>query len=121
MRFSLRVAVLSDDEALLDELRRACAGRGHSLVELVDVRWLPACDVLLLDLDDAFDRIDAVQFAHPATAIALVGDGPERMVAGYRVLDRAWVGDRLGDEVELTWIGIPARTGDEASLDKRVG
>jgi len=120
MIFSLRVAVLSGDPALVDELRRACDARAHSLLELVDLRWLPACDVLVLDLDDALDRIDAVQAAHPTTAIVLVGDG-ERSVGPFRVLDRNWVGDRLADALELTWIGIPARTGDDASLDKRVG
>jgi hypothetical protein len=118
---SLRIAVLSADAALLAELRRVCEARAHSLVELMDLRWLPACDVLLLDLDDAFDRVDAVQVAHPTTAIALVGDGAERAVGRFRVLDRTWVGDRLGDELELTWIGIPARTAGDASLDKRVG
>jgi hypothetical protein len=51
----------------------------------------------------------------------LVGDGSARSLNGYRVLNRAWVGDRLGDELELAYIGIPARTGDEAALDKRVG
>lgn len=121
MNFSLRVAVLSGDAALLAELRRACEARAHSLVELVELRWLPACDVLVLDLDDALDRIDAVQAAHPTTSIALVGDGGERSVGPFRVLDRDWAGDRLADALELTWIGIPARTGDDASLDKRVG
>ena len=121
MKFSLRIAVLSDDAELLAELRRVCETRAHSLLELVDLRWLPATDVLLLDADDAFDRADALQAARPATAIALIGDGSERAVGPYRVLDRAWVGERLGDELELTWIGIPARTGGEASLDERVG
>jgi hypothetical protein len=121
MNFSLRIAVLSDDAELLDELRRVCELRAHVLVELVDLRWLPAADVLLLDVDDAFERLDEVQAAHPATTIALVGDGGERSVDGYRVLDRTYVGDRLGDELELAWIGIPARTGGDASLDKRVG
>ena len=121
MSFSLRIAVLSDDAELLDRLRRECALRAHSLVELLDLRWLPASDVLVLDRDDAFDRVDEVRAAHPATTIALVGDGGERSVDGFRVLDRTWAGDKLGDELELTWIGIPATTGDDASLDKRVG
>jgi hypothetical protein len=121
MNFSLRIAVLSDDAALVDELRRVCELRAHSVVELVDLRWLPASDVVVLDTDDAFDRVDELQAAHPATTFALVGNGGERSVGGYRVLDRTWVGDKLGDELELAWLGIPARTGNEASLDKRVG
>jgi hypothetical protein len=121
MILSLRVGVLSADAALLAELRSVCDARAHSLLELVDLRWLPACDVLVLDLDDALDRIDAVQAAHPTTAIALVGDGAERSVGPFRVLDREWTGDQLGDALELTWIGIPARTGDDSALDKRVG
>ena len=121
MNFSLRIAVLSDDAELLDELRRVCALRAHSLVELVDLGWLPASDVLVLDSDDAFERLDEVQAAHPATTIVLVGDGGVRSVGVYRVLDRALAGERLGDELELAWIGIPARTGDDVSLDKRVG
>jgi hypothetical protein len=121
MNVSLRIAVLSADAQLLAELRRVCETRAHSLLELVDLRWLPACDVLLLDCADALERVDGVQAAHPTTSIALVGDGSDRSVAGYRVVDRAWTGDRLGDALELTWIGIPARTGDDASLDKRVG
>jgi alkylated DNA repair dioxygenase AlkB len=121
MNVSLRVAVLSADAALLAELRRVCEERAHSLVELHDLRWVPAADVLLLDADEAFERVDAVQAQHPATSIALVGDGSMRSVGRYRVLNRAWVGDRLGDELELAYIGIPARTGDDAALDKRVG
>ena len=121
MNFSLRIAVLSDDAELLDELRTVCAMRAHSLVELLDLRWLPAADVLLLDADDAFERADTVQAAHPTTSIVLVGDGGMRSVGAYRVLDRTWAGDRLGDELELAWIGIPARTGEDTSLDEQVG
>ena len=121
MNFSLRIAVLSEDAELLDRLRRVCAQRAHSLVELVDLRWLPASDVLLLNADDAFDRVDELRAAHPATTIAFVGEGRERSVDGYRVLARTWGDHKLGDELELAWIGIPARTGDDASLDKQVG
>jgi hypothetical protein len=121
MEFSLRIAVLSPDAALLAELRRVCEARSHSLVELLDLRWVPASDVVLLDLIDAFEVADAVQADHPTTSVALVGDGSARSLGGFRVLNRAWVGDRLGDELELAYIGIPARTGDEAALDKRVG
>ena len=121
MNFSLRIAVLSPDAGLLAELRRVCEARAHSLVELLDLRWVPASDVLLLDVVDAFSHADAVQAQHPTTSIALVGDGSARSVGGFRVLNRAWVGDRLGDELELAYIGIPARTGDEASLDQQVG
>jgi hypothetical protein len=62
-----------------------------------------------------------MQAVHPTTSIALVGDGSLRSAGGYRVLNRAWVGDRLGDELELAYIGIPAQTADDRSLDKRVG
>jgi hypothetical protein len=121
MNLSLRIAVLSRDAQLLAELRHVCEARAHSLVELLDLRWVPAADVLLLDLTDALERADAVQALHPATSIALVGDGSARSLGGYRVLNRAWVGDRLGDELELAYIGIPAQTADARSLDKRVG
>ena len=121
MNFSLRIAVSSRDAQLLAELRRVCEARAHSLVELLDLRWVPAADVLLLDGSDALEQAAAMQALHPATSIALVGDGSARSVGGYRVLNRAWVGDRLGDELELAYIGIPARTGDDASLDKKVG
>ena len=121
MNVSLRIAVLSTDAALLAELRRVCEARAHSLVELVDLRWVPASDVLLLDGVDAFSHADTVQAQHPATSIALVGDGSARSFGGFRVVNRAWVGDRLGDELELAYIGIPARTSDDAALDKRVG
>ena len=121
MNFSLRIAVLSQDAQLLAELRRVCEARTHSLVELVDLRFVPASDVLLLDIVDSFARADAVQAVHPTTAIVLVGDGSVRRVGSYRALNRAWVGDRLGDELELAYIGIPATTADDESLDKRVG
>jgi len=121
MNFSLRIAVLSEDAGLLAELRRVCEVRAHSLVELLDLRWVPASDVLLLDAADAVERVDAVQATHPATSVVLVGDGSARALGGFRVLDRAWAGDRLGDELELAYIGIPARTADDRALDKRVG
>jgi hypothetical protein len=121
MNVSLRISILSRDAQLLAELRRVCEARAHSLVELLDLRWVPASDVLLLDVADAPAHADAVHALHPTTSIALVGDGSARSVNGYRVLNRAWVGDRLGDELELAYIGIPARTGDDAALDKKVG
>jgi len=121
MNLSLRISVLSRDAQLLAELRHVCDARAHSLVELLDLRWVPASDVLLLDVADAFERASAVQAVHPAAAIVLVGDGSARRVGSYRVLNRAWVGDRLGDELELAYIGIPATTADDGSLDKRVG
>lgn len=121
MNVSLRIAVLSEDAQLLAELRRVCEVRAHSLVELLDLRWVPSSDVLVLDADDALERAHAVQVAQPATSVVLVGDGSVRDLDGFRVLDRAWVGDRLGDELELAYIGIPARTADDRSLDKRVG
>lgn len=121
MNFSLRIAVSSRDAQLLGELRRVCEARAHSLVELLDLRWVPAADVVLLDTDDALERADAAQAAHPTTSIVVVSDGSVRSVGAFRALNRAWVGDRLGDELELAYIGIPARTGDDASLDKKVG
>jgi hypothetical protein len=121
MNFSLRIAVLSRDAQLLAELRDICDARAHSLVELLDLRFVPASDVLLLDVVDAFSRADAVQAAHPTTALLLVGDGSVRRQGPYRVLNRSWVGERLGDELELAYIGIPATTADDGSLDKRVG
>ena len=121
MQFSLRISVLSEDAALLAELRRVCEARAHSLVELVDLRWLPASDVLVLDVADALERADAVQAAHPTTTVALVGDGAVRSVGRFRVLDRTWVDDKLADELELAYIGIPASTADDGALDQRVG
>jgi hypothetical protein len=121
MDFPLRIAVLSADAPLLDELRQVCEARAHSLVELVDLRWLPASDVLVLDVEDAFARADAVQAVHPTTAIVLVGDGAVRSAGAFRMLDRRWTGDRLGDELELAYIGIPASTAEDDSLDQQVG
>jgi hypothetical protein len=37
------------------------------------------------------------------------------------MLDRRWTGDRLGDELELAYIGIPASTAEDDSLDQQVG
>ena len=113
----LTVALLGgDDLRFRAELRQACEHQGHRLLEasrLRELRREPLPDVLLLDStagpEDVVDTALALGVVHPHMTIILVGDGSvaRRGIAGFRVLDRWRSGERLVDELELAWIGIP--------------
>jgi hypothetical protein len=107
--FSLTIAVLSDDDALRGELARSCAGRSHVVVELLrlrELRRVAAPDVLVLDVPDALAVARTVSAVQPHTTVVIVGEG--RSLEGFRVVDRWRTGNRLCDELELAYIGIPA-------------
>jgi hypothetical protein len=96
--FSLRIAVLGEDE----QLRRVCLARGHRLVEPEETP-----DVLA---------------AETAAGLLLVRDGPARpAIARFRVVARPCTDDRLADELELAYVGIPASVERSGALDQRVG
>jgi hypothetical protein len=115
---SLRIALLGGaDLRLRSELRQACRAAGHDLLEVTrlrDLRSQPVPDVVVLDSEAGPE--DAVQTAwvllrvHPELSIVLVADEPPpgRSLDGFRVVDRWRAGERLVDELELAWIGIPA-------------
>jgi hypothetical protein len=107
--FSLTIAVLSNDDGLRGELARSCSARSHIVVELLrlrELRRVAAPDVLVLDVPDGLAIARAVRAVQPHTVVVLVGEGPS--VDGFRVIDRWRTGDRLCDELELAYIGIPA-------------
>ena len=114
---SLSIALLSDDRQLRREIGTMCEQRGHRLLDasrLRDLRHLPLPDVVVVDsprgLDDAAETALAIRSVGPDVAIAVVADAPvpSRSVRGVRVIDRWRTGERIGDELELAWIGIPA-------------
>jgi hypothetical protein len=120
--FSLSITILSGDRRLRGELERICASRGHTLTAESRLRDLrrhgpgPGPDVLVLDLADGPDAnleiAGAIQLAHPETTIVLVSEAVPRirLLGGYRVVDRWRSGERIVDELELAFIGIPAVT-----------
>ena len=106
---SLTIVLLSIDDGLRGELARSCAARSHVVVELLrlrELRRVAAPDVLVLDVPDAVAVAHAVRAVQPHTAVVLVGEG--RSVDGFRVIDRWRAGNRLCDELELAYLGIPA-------------
>lgn len=119
--FSLSITILSGDPMLRRELERICASRGHVLTAASRLRDLRrdgrSPDVLVLDLaagpEENLPIANGLQSAHPETAVVLVADSEPRVRAlgGYRVVERWRSGERLVDELELAFIGIPPVTG----------
>lgn len=114
---SLTVALLGGtDIRLRAELARACERQGHRLLDVArlrDLRSHPVPDVLLLDSTsgpgDAVDTALALAVVHPHLTLVLVADDADpRSIGGFRVVSRWRAGERLVDEIELAWIGIPA-------------
>ena len=126
----LTILAATSDEALAREVEAACRARGYHLTRIEAAVGLSAAiastrpDVVLLDLQDTLDA--AVRLARklasrrPDLPVVLVGESPLRSVAGFRIVDRWRAGERVLDELELAYVGIPASI-DEAgvSADRR--
>jgi hypothetical protein len=124
--FALNVLVLTNDGGLAQEVERVCDERGYTVARIELLRDLRGSlvanrpSVLLVDVacspSDAAATAAAIVSVHPAISIVLAVDNPEaRSEAGFRLIDRWRAGERLVDELELAYIGIPASS--EAALD----
>jgi hypothetical protein len=122
--FALNVLVLTQDDGLAQDVERVCDERGHTVARIELLRdlhfslagTLPS--VLLVDVarspSAAAATAAGVLAVHPGISIVLAADKPEaRTEAGFRLVDRWRAGERIVDELELAYIGIPAST-DEA-------
>ena len=110
---------MSLDRRLALEVERVCSERNHRLTHVESPGELNAAladstrAVVLFDVGDSFDhglRVAAtIRVAHPAVPLVLVTDAPSaRSIDGFRLVDRWRAGERLVDELELAYIGIPA-------------
>jgi hypothetical protein len=122
---SLKLDVLlqTEEDAFAGRVEAACRHRGHqlarvrSLRDLTRVAYRRTPTVLLLDMGGLTAR--SVRIA--ATVSAAYADVPVVIVAeehrvrskaGFRVIDKHWAGERIADELELAYIGIPASIDD---------
>lgn len=124
-RVLLSILAATSDDILADELSAECRARGyrlervHGAAGLSDMIDSRRPDVLLLDLQGRLDA--AVRFAgrltsrHRGLPVVLVGESPLRSLAGFRIVDRWRAGERLVDQLELAYIGIPSSIDDADS------
>ena len=119
----LDVLVHSGDEDFVRRLRHACRRGGHRLTHVEAIRDLArarvprATAIFLIDAGaepaQSAGIAATVGLAHGGLPVALASDRRKtRTVEGIRVVDKAWDTERLIDELELAWIGIPGSIAD---------
>ena len=100
-----------------------CTHSGHDFVaveqasELLLVLSQGQPDVLLLDASASAEKAaqlaSGIAKSHPALGIALATVGNEgRSLLGFRLINVRRPRDRVADELELAFIGIPASVHD---------
>ena len=114
---------MSADPRMARRIGVVCTHSGHELVRFEQASELHLAlsqgqpDVLLLDASASAEK--AAQLAsriaksHPALGIALATVGHEgRSMHGFRLINVRRPRDKVADELELTFIGIPASVHD---------
>jgi hypothetical protein len=119
----LDVALLSADRRMAQRMGLVCKSSGHDFVTFERASELRAAlsqgqpDVLLLDAtvsaEKAAQLASRIAETHPALGIALATVGNEgRSLHGFRLINVRRPRGRVADELELTFIGIPASVHD---------
>jgi hypothetical protein len=122
----LHVLTLSVDARLVGDIIDVCEERGMVTSRLDSLGSLPqamgavessAAVALLIDagdsLSDALQRAETLTAIHPELAIVIATNTPRaRSENGIRLIDRWRAADRIVDELELAYIGIPAFVSD---------
>lgn len=122
----LDVLLLTDDERLARRVALVCGCRDHDLSivhTMSDLRLAlerQSYDVLLLDATESPTKAVAIAAqlvaAHSSVHIALATAGHEgRSAGGFRLVDVRRPRERVADELELTYIGIPASVHDASA------
>jgi hypothetical protein len=116
-RVSLTVLAATTDEALAHEVEAECEARGYRLTrahgtdEIGQAVISTRPDVVLLDLEGTLDAAarmaSSLTSLHADLRVVLVGESPFRTLDGFRIVDRWRAGDRILDQLELAYIGIP--------------
>ena len=122
---ALSIGLVTSDRMLKREIARVCADRGHTLFHVDRLRDLrhpfrrDRPDVLLLDVPgtpaDSVAIASAVRAVHAGVPIVLVvPEPPVRSWSGFPLVDPSRSGERIVDESELAYIGIPATIAEPA-------
>ena len=115
---ALNILVLTSDERLALDVERVVEERAHVATRVNRLRDLQEAmvrespDVLLLDVGGSVSdtaRVAAtVAAVHPGVAVVLAVKAPPcRSESGFRVVDKWRTAERVVDELELAYIGIP--------------
>ncbi|HEY2438003.1 MAG TPA: hypothetical protein VGH93_12545 [Solirubrobacteraceae bacterium] len=115
--------LLSADPRMARRMSMVCRHSGHDFVAVEQASELRAAlshgqpDVLLLDATASAEETAQLALGiaktHPALGIALATVGHEgRSLRGFRLINVRRPRDKVADELELTFIGIPASVQD---------
>ncbi|TMM15315.1 MAG: hypothetical protein E6F98_02285 [Actinobacteria bacterium] len=115
--------LLSADPRMAHRMGVVCTHSGHEVVAVEQESELRLAlshgqpDVLLLDAtvstEKAAQLASRIAKSHPALGIALATVGNEgRSLHGFRLINVRRPRGRVADELELTFIGIPASVHD---------
>lgn len=121
----LSIAAATSDDALAREVERVCRARGYRFTRVRSASRVASAiasdhpDALLLDrrgsLDSAVRLARSLTSSHAGLPVVLIGEWHSRSLSGFRVVDRWRTGERILDQLELAYIGIPASV-DDADL-----
>jgi PleD family two-component response regulator len=126
---ALSILVVTCDEALAGEVERACHDREYQLTRVTEPVGLASMiaadrpDALLLDLgdrlQDALVLAETLSSCHPDLKVVIVGESSLRSRWGFRIVDRWRAGERVVDQLELAYIGIPTSIGEDVGVVAR--